>query len=262
MSKKTALFYERYELKFHIPSSMVDDIVDFISPYCQLDHYSEISNDNYYMINNLYLDTPNYLFLQRRLAGEDNRFNMRIRSYGEELSDTCFLEIKNKANGFIKKRRAKVKGSEWFDHFKNFSYPLDENKIIHQNDYAYDFAYLLNSYRAEPKIFTQYKRKAYFSTIDDYARVTFDKELKFQHRDDYDLTRVNLNYYDVPNIFNPNTDVILELKSYTRVPFWIIDVIKYFNLERSSFSKYVNGLRGELAYQINGTPLNSREINF
>ena len=69
---------ERYEAKFTIPYEMVAPIADFASIYCELDEYSQQSPDHYYRVNNLYFDTPNYLFLRKRLDISDNRFNLRI----------------------------------------------------------------------------------------------------------------------------------------------------------------------------------------
>ena len=77
------LLFERYELKFLIPIDLVDEISQFVEIYCVLDPYSDREPDKFYKVNNIYLDSPNYLFLQRRLAGIDHRFNMRIRSYGD-----------------------------------------------------------------------------------------------------------------------------------------------------------------------------------
>ncbi len=242
MALKTALFYERYELKYHIPLYLVDEICDYISSFCELDHFSKISHDGYYSINNLYLDTPNFLFLRRRLAGVDDRFNMRIRTYGDEENDLYFLEVKNKQRGFVKKTRAKINGDEWFNHFREGTLPKPKEDII-SNDFAYDFGSKLITYRAEPVVFTQYRRKALFSTIDEYARVTFDRDMRFIARDDYTFERsADMQYYDNPNYFDPNTNIILELKCETKVPLWMIDLIRRFNLTRSSFSKFVFGV--------------------
>jgi hypothetical protein len=42
--------------------------------------------------------------------------------------------------------------------------------------------------------------------------------------------------------FDPGCNVVLELKCYTSsVPAWMVDMIRYFNLQRRSFSKYLTG---------------------
>jgi SPX domain protein involved in polyphosphate accumulation len=248
MTLKTALFYERYELKYHIPLAMVDEISAYIEPFCELDHFSKISPDKYYAINNLYLDTPDYLFFRRSIEGIEGRFNMRIRNYGDEINPLYFLEIKKKNGGFVKKTRAKIYDLKWFEDLSHFTMPNTQNEFV-KNDFAYDFAYNVLSYGAAPVVFTQYRRKAYFSHIDDYARVTFDKDMRFIPRDHYGFERSkDMKYYDYPEYFEPETHVVLELKCEARVPFWIIDLIRHFNLERSGFSKFlfaVNELNAE-----------------
>ncbi len=109
MTLKTALLYERYELKYHIPWAMVAEISDYISGFCEMDHYSKISSDNFYSINNLYLDTPNYQFFQNALVGQDGRFNMRVRTYGDEENPLYFLEIKRRPADLSKKLEPRLR---------------------------------------------------------------------------------------------------------------------------------------------------------
>ena len=44
---------ERFELKYHIPVAWADRIGEFISPYCEEDHYSQITPGHFYWITNL-----------------------------------------------------------------------------------------------------------------------------------------------------------------------------------------------------------------
>jgi hypothetical protein len=97
------------------------------------------------------------------------------------------------------------------------------------------------TYNASPKVFSQYMRKAYVSDIDDYARVTFDVDLKSQPPDGYCLVpdECSMLSIDSSAIFDAGCNVVLELKCYTtQVPLWMIDLIRCFDLRRRSFSKY------------------------
>src|SRR5690606_20743127 len=116
--------------------------------------------------------------------------------------------------GFVKKTRAKVSDQSWFDALSEGRLPPSPKTFV--KDYAYDFAYNVLSYQANPVVFTKYRRKAFFSTIDDYARVTFDKDLCFIPRDTYSFERSkDMMPYDNPNYFRQDTNVILELKCET-----------------------------------------------
>jgi hypothetical protein len=239
------LFFERYELKYLIPESLILPISQYVETYCVLDHYSEISHDKFYEVNNLYLDSPNFLFFQKKEAGVDNRFNMRVRSYGTEPVFPYFLEIKFKSKGFVKKKRAKVYDDQWIDEIK---YGLRDEKTenVISTDYKDLFINLVNTFNAEPKIFTQYRRKAYLSLYDDYARVTFDRDLRFMRQTDYLFKPQEslMTHYDHSHSFRDDlcNNIILELKCPSNVPLWFVDMIQYFNLERTSFSKYGTGI--------------------
>lgn len=243
MEASSPLFFERYELKYLIPEEMIEPISQYAETYCVLDPYSDRSPDKFYGVNNLYLDTPNFLFLERRKAGMDDRFNLRIRSYGDNPVPPFFFEVKFKSRGFIKKKRAKVFGDNWADELNGIIDPEFEGEGIN-TDYKNTFLRLVQAYNAEPKVFTQYKRKAYLSVYDDYARVTFDRKLRYTRREHYDLAPVEekMSAYDFETNYREGANIILELKCTSRMPMWMVDLISYFNLERTSFSKYMTGV--------------------
>jgi hypothetical protein len=112
------------------------------------------------------------------------------------------------------------------------------------NEFLY-WHYLL---QVQPKVLTQYRRKAYLSTVDDYARVTFDRDMRYHPEPIWNVVpnEKMLQHYDHGEVFKDTQSfVILELKSTTKVPLWIIDLIKYFNLRRESISKFENAMLSE-----------------
>jgi hypothetical protein len=231
---------ERYELKYTIPCNLVEEISRFISPYCSLDKYSKKSPDLFYKINSLYFDTPDFLFMRRRIAREYKRFNMRIRSYGDDPRLPYFLEVKQKKGDVIKKLRAKV-----FDtNIKMLlNGPVSDEFLTGDKEAPSRSAFLrmAHIYNAQPQVLVQYRRKAYISHCDDYARVTFDKELRFMEQHEYSPIPIKERMIscDVETGFDPGCSLVLELKCYTSfVPLWMIDCIKTFQLHRRSFSKY------------------------
>ena len=244
-TEKTQNLFERYELKFAIPPDRVDAICDFCEIYCRPDVYSEKSGTGFYTVNSLYLDTPNYLFLHKRIDGSDNRFNMRVRTYGEQAVP-CFLEIKQKKMDIVLKYRARTTDEHWYRIFENPECGEDEGGLGADTsedkakaDLFYRVAYTHN---VGPVVLTRYQRRAYESVVDDYARVTFDTDMKCQPVDDFTLVpdEANLVPYDNSSVFEPECSVVMEVKCYSaRVPYWMIDLIRSFNLQRRSFSKYV-----------------------
>ena len=235
---------ERFELKYQIPMEMVAPISKFVSVYCRLDRHSQEAPGGYYPVVSLYLDSPAYTFLERRRQGAEKRFNMRIRSYGSPSGIPCYFEIKQKTGQIVKKFRAAVQDQRWPAMLT--SPGADWNQETGWgNDNLRLFCSLALSYNTTPKVLTQYLRKAYVSEVDDYARVTFDRELKFQPRDTYKVVvdESEMIHHDHEACFEPGTSVILELKCPTRsVPLWMLDLIRCFDLKQGSFSKYAAGM--------------------
>ncbi len=117
----------------------------------------------------------------------------------------------------------------------------DANKVL--------FFRMACAHSAAPKVLSQYMRKAYVSDVDDYARVTFDIDLRYQSPEGYSLVpdEDKMVPLDHDGIFEPGCSVVLELKcNTTLVPLWMVDLIRCFDLRRRSFSKYVTGVRNVL----------------
>ncbi|HEX2956472.1 MAG TPA: polyphosphate polymerase domain-containing protein [Chitinispirillaceae bacterium] len=240
---KTPQVLERYELKYTIPWEMVGAISRFIEPYCSLDEYSELSPDNFYIVNSLYFDSPQFHFLRNKQNECLERFNMRIRSYGATPQPPYFLEIKKKRRDIIKKYRAKINDTDLESALDIQHLFSEEKKHRDKNEKnANYFRHLRYCYGAEPKVLVQYRRKAYFSNYDEYARVTFDIGLRSMEITDSYLPHPIehlMNPADYENVFDVGTNVILELKCYTAfVPLWMMDLIRAFDLRQRGFSKY------------------------
>ena len=244
---------ERHELKYSIPVSYIDPISRFIKPYCDLDYHSAIAPDEKYVINSLYFDTRTLEFLQQRMYGKDGRFNVRVRSYGEEGRAPFFLEIKRKSGGTGKKYRAIAQADEWPSILTHPDFRVAESKDSQNTNNLNLFLRIALSYDIAPKILTQYRRKAFVSTVDEYARVTFDTDLRYRLQEHYDITPDSgLINYDEQAVFGHNQlgeeNVILELKcNVGQVPMWMLDLISTFELKQQGFSKYLNSsLAGSL----------------
>lgn len=232
------LVLERYELKYLIPLSMVETISAYVEKYCAMDYYSRISHDGFYTINSLYFETPNYYFLRSK-ENQTSRFSLRVRSYGESPKAPYYFETKEKIGDFSKKRRGCVPLENWSDLFlnpsavKNFD-PSSDAHLMH-------FMKLADEYGASPAILTQYRRRAYLSTVDDYVRVTFDRSLRYRAETGYDVDpreESMLNYDHTDTFGRPGVNVILELKCERKVPVWLVDLIHRFELVREGFSKF------------------------
>ena len=248
---------DRYELKYIIPYEMVEPMTDFLMAYCSLDAHSLSAPNYFYQVNSLYFDTPNLTFATNRLYVRSPRFNMRSRAYDDGTKAPYFLEIKVKDGNVVNKYRAKVDDTEWPHMFTDYNYrtSLQGNPSEMRNKEL--FYRTAMKYNASPKIYTQYRRRAFVSEIDDYVRVTMDIEMKAHLEDKYTLVtdQKKLINYDSQLIYAKeanrpdSSNVILELKCYPhQVPLWLLDLIKTFQLNRTSFSKYLASLQTMIKY--------------
>lgn len=241
---------ERYELKYLIPYAYVEPITDFISAYCELDQHSAKAKTNHYFykVNSLYFDTPQYQFLQQRISGSANRFNMRVRAYGDGTKGPYFLEIKHRNGiaGVIKKYRATAQAHEWPMILTDPGYRVPDSDSKKERTNKELFLRLALAYAIEPKILTKYQRRAFFSTVDEYARVTLDANMQCRRQTECDtVSQYDMINYDNETIYSNNTHsdagVVLELKCPVGdVPYWMLDLIKQFELKQMGFSKYAN----------------------
>lgn len=238
---------ERYELKYTIPASMVEPIVDFIKPYCSYDSYSEksVKTDGYYKVNSLYFDTPEYLFLKKRLARCENRFNMRIRSYGDNPVPPYFLEIKQRRGDTVRKFRSKCDDNFLKELSNSELKPVHFSSSEKERKNQELFYNAMQTYHGNPVVLVQYMRKAFVSDVDDYGRVTFDKSLRYMQQNAFNVfpCEQSMCPCDFETVFDAGCSIILELKCFTSyVPMWMIDLVRNFQLRRRGFSKYSNCL--------------------
>ena len=236
---------QRFEFKYRIPKIMIQPISDFVRTYCYLDKFSEISPNKFYRINNLYFDSPFFTFLNNRLEAKENRFNMRIRSYGENPVPPYFWEIKCKFGENRQKYRTK---SPYPDLEKIFYSPKASVEFGFSGINAKNmdlFQSLALSYNAMPQLLTQYDRMAWISERDEYARVTIDTNFKCaeEHRFNVFPATANMESYDTEAIFGTDISCILELKGQvSHLPVWMVDLVQTFNLQRMAFSKFRYGM--------------------
>jgi SPX domain protein involved in polyphosphate accumulation len=241
---------ERYELKYLVPVAYVEPISDFLSLYCVLDAHAQAAsaNGHFYAVNSLYFDTPGHEFFKQRVDGQARRVNMRARTYGDGSQPPYFLEIKQRVGipGVVRKYRATV-GDEAWPHLLTDPCLRITNPGTEKNRLSLElFLRLALSYAIEPKLLTRYQRRAFFSTVDDYVRVTMDTQMQYRRQDHHSLVATfGMTAYDNETIYANNThsdaNVVLEIKcNVGQVPQWVLALVQRFELKQQAFSKYAS----------------------
>ena len=103
------------------------------------------------------------------------------------------------------------------------------------------FTTIVRMQHAKPVVLVRYTREPYESTIDDYARVTFDRAIQSQQMDKVSMTPTPGRWRpsDAPQTVHGSwSPTVLELKFTTHVPVWMVDMVRSLDLDRRAFSKY------------------------
>jgi hypothetical protein len=227
---------DRYELKYLIPEWQVDEVRRAIGPFCVLDPNSARSPNHEYAIQSLYLDTMNRDLYRISRERRGRRWKARVRHY--DGSDTVFLEVKNKDRDMVKKTRGKIPLAGWGDRVHG---PLHGDASSAERL----FCQRLLRYRLLPTLMVRYQREAWLSTVDSYARVTFDRRIVCQPWSDWSIDADPRGWIALDGAHSMLTvprGVVLELKCLSAVPRWLSNVVRNTGLPKIHYSKFCKGI--------------------
>jgi hypothetical protein len=226
----------RYEIKYVISDAKAAAVVQFIEPYLQLDRYCREQPTGDYPIVSLYLDSDNLQLFRESLQGLLKRFKLRIRSYTDDPDYPRFFEIKRRSNAVIMKSRARVLHHDVAPLLAGqFVPPLRNNAS--EMDALKQFQLYMKSVDAKPKVLIRYMRRAYECEGENRVRVTFDRQLTYKICND-PLVTINGSGWQ-----HNLSGVVLEIKFTGRYPAWLGRMVRYFNLQQQSMSKYVTSMK-------------------
>ncbi len=252
-----AVQLDRHEAKYVIPKSMIPEIVEFIEPFCQPDPHSTGTPPEY-VITTLQLDTPDYALHYAKEREALNRFKLRVRTYGEPGDAPVFLEVKKKLKGVIVKSRTRIPFDEWRPELISELYcPLSFASAREEMGFL-EFKRLAREIGARPVLWIRYTRESYFSHNDEYARISFDRRLLYQPTSSWNNWGAGGRWIPVDSTLAQRksfgfSGVVLELKTLSDVPRWMIDLVRHFGLERTGNCKYCNAVWQESLF--GGGPL-------
>jgi SPX domain protein involved in polyphosphate accumulation len=198
------------------------------------DRYAIPLMGNSYPIYSLYLDDPGLSLYGATRQGQKNRYKLRVRYYDHEDASPVFFEIKRRVNEVILKERAAVK-RESLARLMAGCCPTPQDLVERENTGDYfvlrRFCELRGAIHAEPKVLVYYEREAWVSPGDEQLRVTFDREAAAAR---YEGSLRPEKWID-PQV----PGVVLELKFTDRFPLWMQDLVRSWDLYRTTMGKYV-----------------------
>jgi hypothetical protein len=238
----------RYELKYTISEALATEIRDYLKNICQLDTHV-LPGESGYVVNNLYFDTSDLKFYNDTKFRKLTRYKPRARYYGIKIGDYIWPEIKYRHSNIIWKLRYKLPVSEWLNLFKFSDLKPKERKIGKRLERFED---LIFWYNAQSVLHVRYFREPYVTTLEEYGRITFDRNLCYRPcagSVELDYNEQDMQYFDDPiTTQNFESPVLLEIKVETLLPQWVISMIRQFHLVQRPFSKYCYGVDSFLTF--------------
>ena len=211
--------FKRVEIKYLLDEEKMNELIKRIKPYLEKDKYFKFE------IFNIYFDNKENELIYTSLDKPLFKEKVRVRTYATPAKDDdVFLEIKNKYNGVVGKRRIKISLNDYYAFISNKS--KIDNQILKEIKYHLDY------YHLEPKIFIAYDRISYRGIDDNEFRITFDSNLR-SRRDDLrlELGSYGKLYFDKPHY-------IMEVKTLSTLPLWFTKILSELKIYPKSFSKY------------------------
>lgn len=241
MDEKT---FNRVEKKYLLKKSDYDFIIAKVKEQMQEDKYFRSE------VYNIYFDTDNYDFIIQSIDHPIFKEKLRARSYGG--FDKVFLEIKTKIRGaayrndflenddldddnnFGYKRRILITHKDFNELIKGKASVelLAGRKIEEKADLqiAKEVDYIIKNFNLKPKILIYYNRESF--TGENSLRITFDKNLRFRNQN----IRFRRNSKD-KNFFKDEKNIIMEIKTNTAMPLWLVKTLSAGHIYPERFSK-------------------------
>ncbi|GAB4140585.1 MAG: polyphosphate polymerase domain-containing protein [Planctomycetota bacterium] len=225
--------FNRYEIKYSVPARAMAPLVEDLRRFLEPDPHS--SRSGFYRIASLYFDTPDLACYRNKIDGLLYRRKLRIRVYPDAPDGPAFVEIKQRINRTVQKRRIAL--------------PLESAYRLCRGDPDYEFAdgqdreladevhCLVKALRLTPKNVISYTRMAFVGHfVDPGLRVTFDSMIRTRRAGfDLETRRSEILAY-------PADRVVLEVKANERVPHWLVAMLARHECPMDRISKYCHGI--------------------
>lgn len=220
-SMKDQMIFKRHEGKYMITTDDYKKIKQAFAEHMITDKHGKST------ICSLYYDTPDFRLIRRSIEKPVYKEKLRIRSYGVATPDSdVFVELKKKYKKVVYKRRISLSEKDAMKYLETGEINI-RTQVVNEIDYFKSYYPGLT-----PSMLLTYDREAFYGKDDKDFRVTFDTNVLWRN---YDLT-LSKGIYGRP-LLQPNM-VLMEIKTATAIPLWMVDVLSKNKLYKTSFSKY------------------------
>lgn len=238
MINNPKLHFQRFEFKYLLTSELELKIKKRINPYIKKDPFVNKNKNGMYEVVSLYYDSPGFYYYKQKIDGVLRRKKIRLRTYRNNgvFIPYAFFEIKRRHDTVILKDRFVMNKDDYEKLIKNDDFH-STTAIRDQNrkNIIEEFEWEQHLRSIGPKVLINYDREPYLGQYNDNFRITFDKNIKAIQNDN--LFYEGNDFEDVSGVHT-----VMEVKFNGALPHYVSEVIKEFDLERISYSKYCQAI--------------------
>ncbi len=204
--------FKRVEKKYILTQTQYEELLRIIYLYMEDDFYS------HYTIHNIYYDSDDDFLIRTSIEKPKYKEKLRVRKYSN--CDQLFVEIKKKVNGVVYKRRIIIDD----DSIEDELYKAD-------TQIKREIIYLIEHYRLSPHYYIAYDREAYKEKGESDLRLTIDSGIRSRKHELSLEDKKDQLLFDEPHY-------VLEIKTSTAYPLWLVHFLNEHEIYPTSFSKY------------------------
>ena len=214
--------FQRYEIKYLVDSRQRALLEQAFRERMRPDEHGEST------VCNIYYDTPDFRLIRASLEKPVYKEKLRMRSYGRVRPEgAVFLELKKKYKGVVYKRRLSLSQWEAANYMAGRVALTEDSQIGREIDWFRDYYESLR-----PAVYLCYDRAAYFSAEDPNLRATFDRCICWRQEDMSLCAPAGGQQLLLPH------QSLLEIKTATAIPLWLVELLERGGIRQASFSKY------------------------
>lgn len=221
----------RFEYKYRLTLQQYHQIKIAIRPYTHPDKYTELSENNRYLVRSLYFDTVDMRAFQEKIDGNSDRTKLRIRSYADVMDESMDIRVEMKARKDIV-----VEKRSTFTTLESYQSLIHTNHWLSNNDpVLIEFERYLHLKSLKPLILIEYYREGFTATAQKGLRFTFDHNVR--------STRAASLFPSHP-FFRAHFRgaIIFEIKCNKSQPPWLHTLVQAYGLRIAANSKFAQGI--------------------
>jgi hypothetical protein len=227
--------FNRYEFKYVFRQDRITDLLGAMNQFVYPDPHC--GHERGYRVCSVYFDSAQRSLFWEKIEGTKFRRKIRVRRYADD--DHAYLEIKQRLDRTVQKRRVRwplQRAADVLGAGDGAEFGQDDER----DAVASEATFLQRHYNLAPCMAISYRRLAYFCHLEAGQRITFDTDIR------YDAHQLEIERPSEigKHVLDP-TLVVMELKFNDRVPLWLCKIIGRFDLRMVRLSKYCTAVDRE-----------------